>query len=308
MRILHVTSSLRVGGAEAVLYDLAAGLQRRGHTQGVACIHPGPFAARIEALGIAVTVGWNVHRAVRRFAPDVVHSLLWAANFLMRFASVPVVAAHHLPWPSEGKLRNALDRATLRFVRPAVAVAPHVQASLPFPSRVIANAVDTHRIRAAIPVPRAALGLQDDDFVVGSVGRLIARKGFTRLVTMFARLQLCCAHARLVLVGAGPDEQALRRLAQDLGIDPWVRWVRADCAHGYFSLFDAFVLPSHTEGDSIAMHEARAWGVPVVTDDWEALDHLAAAPHRPPPPVSQLGAMIDAYERMFAAASGHGVT
>jgi len=69
------------------------------------------------------------------------------------------------------------------------------------------------------------------------------------------------------MVGDGPDRGRLEQLAHDVGIARHCYFVgyQEDVA-GYYRLFDAFVLPSVTEGTPVSAIEALASGTPVVAN------------------------------------------
>jgi glycosyltransferase involved in cell wall biosynthesis len=108
---------------------------------------------------------------------------------------------------------------------------------------------------------RAALGLSDAP-AIGWIGRLSAEKGPDLALEALARVP---RPARLVVIGGGRDEVALRARAAALGIDDRITWagVLPDAAR-FLPAFDAFLLSSRTEGTPIALLEAIAAGVPVV--------------------------------------------
>jgi glycosyltransferase involved in cell wall biosynthesis len=131
----------------------------------------------------------------------------------------------------------------------------------------IINGVDTNRFK---PNPalrerlRQELGL-DAAFVIGSVGRLVPVKDYDtliRAVALLSRRQHCF---RLVLVGGGPEEQKLKSLVQEQGVEERVLFMgrRNDIAE-LMNIFDVFVLTSLTEGLSNTLLEAMATGLPVV--------------------------------------------
>ena len=103
--------------------------------------------------------------------------------------------------------------------------------------------------------------------VILSVARLAKQKNFPLLLHAFAviRQQL---DVRLVIIGEGPEREALEQLIQTLGLDqsvsllghennPWSSMLRAD----------VFVLPSEEEAFGLVLVEAMACGLPVIATD-----------------------------------------
>lgn len=121
----------------------------------------------------------------------------------------------------------------------------------------------------APPLPDFANDLGDDGLpIVLSVARLIPDKGGADLVRALPHVQ-AEAPCRLRLVGAGPEENRLRALAVELGVETSVELPgyleKGDLANAY-NRAAVFALPtSHKEGFPLSILEAMAAGLPVVT-------------------------------------------
>jgi colanic acid/amylovoran biosynthesis glycosyltransferase len=108
-------------------------------------------------------------------------------------------------------------------------------------------------------------------------GRLSAAKG---LPILFEALQKVVPHHAdliLTLVGDGPDRIALEALAADLKLSPYLNFVgyqSQDAVCQYLHNSDIFVLPSFSEGLPVALMEALAAGVPVVTTTVAGISEL----------------------------------
>lgn len=291
IRILHVTSSLKIGGAETVLCTLLEQLPRDRFEHHVIYFHDGPMRARIEMHGIPLypvsgllalydPFFWiSLYSLIKQINPNHIHSLLWAANVasrvVARLLAIPVTSVYHNNVDQDGTLRNLLDRWTVCFAHALVAVSDDVADSLcanaPYIQResvhVIKNGVDYHeitRIGKEQAVSRESLGFSRDHLVIGSVGRFVSIKNYPLLVCTFALLHANYPHARLVLVGQGPEERDLRFLVQKLGIADYVEFVVGQKASGYYPMFDFFVQSSDKEGVSIALLEAMSMGIPCI--------------------------------------------
>jgi len=125
---------------------------------------------------------------------------------------------------------------------------------------------------------RLKLGLPDDAFLVGSVGRLASIKNPSSLVRMVALTRSSNVH--LVLVGDGPDREFLERSASSLGIASRVHFV-GDIPHrevgAILRELDAFALASYSEGMSNSVLEALAAGLPVMASDIPAQREVLVA-------------------------------
>jgi glycosyltransferase involved in cell wall biosynthesis len=99
------------------------------------------------------------------------------------------------------------------------------------------------------------------------VGRLARQKGLYELLTGLKLALAAGAGARLVIAGAGPEEDKLRRFVAAAGIGHAVSFVGPVCGaskSGLFARSDLFVLPSHAEGLPYALLESMAAGVPAI--------------------------------------------
>ncbi|WP_129309106.1 glycosyltransferase [Streptomyces sp. L2] len=244
MKALHIITGLGIGGAEQQLRLLLRHLPVDCDV--VTLTNPGPVADGLAADGVRVThLGMagnrdlaalpRLVRIIRRGRYDLVHTHLYRAclygRIAARIAGVrAVVATEHSLGDSQMEGRpltagvRALYLAGERLGRATVAVSPTVAARLgrwgvPAPRiEVVPNGIDLDRFRhdpGRRRRARAALGLPDDAFVVGGIGRLAPGKRFGVLIRALAQLP---SDSHLLLVGGGPEESALRRLACEAGV------------------------------------------------------------------------------------------
>ncbi|MFX0196114.1 MAG: glycosyltransferase [Candidatus Hodarchaeota archaeon] len=100
---------------------------------------------------------------------------------------------------------------------------------------------------------------------VGSVGRLVERKGFKYLIEAAKLVLDEYPEARFVIVGDGEERQELEKLSEDLGIRMYIDFKghRNDIRE-ILQTFAVFVLPSLREGLPLVLVEAMAEGKPIL--------------------------------------------
>jgi len=115
----------------------------------------------------------------------------------------------------------------------------------------VANGIDIHQ-----PLPdgqplRQALGADDRTFLFGSIGALISRKSHHHIIQALHLFNQAFPEAcwKLIIVGAGPEQQKLVKMAADYHIlDKVVFTGFKSNAMEYLAAFDVFILASHSEG------------------------------------------------------------
>jgi glycosyltransferase involved in cell wall biosynthesis len=141
---------------------------------------------------------------------------------------------------------------------------------------------------------RRELGLPEEAPVIGSIGRLNEQKGHRYLLDAAARVFATMPDARLVLVGDGDQEPALRAQAQALGIAPRVVFAghRTDVP-ALLESFDVFCISSTYEGTPLTLFEAMAAGKAIVSTAVdgcrEVLEHERTGLLVPPRDAEALG-------------------
>jgi glycosyltransferase involved in cell wall biosynthesis len=290
--------SVRAGGAQQVILNLAQGMTERGlpvdlvlATAVGAFLDRLPPAVRLVDLR-AGRVGRSLvplTRYLRRERPRVLVSsmshanlvALWAAKLARR--ATPVVATVHTTVSQTnvqrdglgGRLWPYLVRTFYPWASSVVAVSGGAADDFARASglprdrvRVIYNPVITPSVislaRRAPDHPWFAPGQPP---VILGVGRLAPAKDFPTLIRAFAEVRRRCP-ARLIVLGEGEERKALEALVRELGVSDDVALPGyRDDALSYMAGSALFVLSSAWEGLPTVLIEALAAGAPVVSTD-----------------------------------------
>ncbi len=291
-RILFVSTSTTLGGAEKTLHALATLLNPKSFTvSGVVSLKPpGAYARRLQDQGVQVLSldlqGWPSLRDLRRLGeiieslrPDLVHALMYQAIQLCRLAkrrafpfklvSSPRVSYRTRPaWSllADRLLKGADDLLISECASSREFLVRRLGYD-PAKVRTIYNGVDISGWSVSgieRQHKRLELRLESRELLIGTIGRLDLQKGHAVLIEAMARLRERVP-LRCVIIGEGPQGPGLRDRVGRLALENrvWLLGERED-ASSWLSGLDLFVLPSLWEGLPNALLEAMALGLPVV--------------------------------------------
>ena len=283
------------GGVARHVVDTArAGIP--GHRLVVLCPE-GPLAERLRQIGAPVLTGAfgpdagpvasarTLRRAVRTLRPAVVHTHLAyadiiAAGVLAADRSVTLISTEHgiaadasvyHRSPVKAKMTAAVHHARLRRADEVIAVSNSTREVMSrrwapsCPVTVIPNGVDIEAVRDVVGAPeRRALG---EGLRLLSLSRLSPEKRIDALLRTMPALLDRDAHATLTVAGTGPEEQALKDLASDLGVADSVRFPGFVDPWEAMRDHDVVVQLSAWENLSYTLLDAVAAGLDVVATD-----------------------------------------
>ncbi len=290
-KISHVIAPAEFGGLEQVVINLVSGLAGRGVEVDLTAIvdreadkHPFVMSARDARIDLTTLVihgrkYWQevglLRRNFRRSGSRVVHTHGSRVDVLAGWA------AHRegVPWVSTvhgftgGDLKNQLYErvqvARLRRADRVVAVSDDLGNQLRERGvgpglRVIPNA--RPRLPVAPPAhARQRLGLPQEGFLVGWVGRMTGEKGLDLFLTSL-RDSAMPSDVQAVIVGDGPMREELQARTDQWGLTSRIRWLGVVSNAGpLVSAFDLVVCSSRTEGTPMVLLEALAAEVPIVS-------------------------------------------
>ena len=112
---------------------------------------------------------------------------------------------------------------------------------------------------------RRELGLNENDYVYGSIGRLAYPKNYEFLINSHQALKEIKPGAKLVLIGEGPERVKYENLISLYKLENEIILTGEIMeASKYLKAFDLFVLPSIFEGLSLSLIEVISAGVPAI--------------------------------------------
>lgn len=292
--IFFYTDSRVLGGAENAMFMLLESLDRAAW-EPTLLLEDAPEVAPLEERAVALEVPVRriaplplgltgarrlpaLARLLRRERPAVFHAHMsspvackWglAAAVLARVPAVlgtVQVGAYEPPDRSASWQLRALARGVDRYLAVSREIAGELVERLGWPAakvEVVYNAVDVARV--AVPAPpglREQLGGSETRPLVLTPARLDAQKGLPVLLEAIAEVP----EALFLLAGEGPERAALEAQAAALRVADRVRFLgRREDIPQLLAACDIFALPSLYEGSSLAVLEAMAAGIPIVS-------------------------------------------
>lgn len=300
------TYAPHVGGVARSVAAFTRSFRARGHRVVVVCpIFEGAPAretdvVRIPALqkfngsdfSVVLPVPGALNALVRELEPDVIHAhhpfLLGAtAHRLARAYRIPMVFTHHTMYERYTHYVPGDSPALKRFVvslstsfanlcdlvfAPSESVAQEIaRRGVTAPVEVVPTGVDTEALGTGDgPAFRAELGIPDDAFVVGHLGRLAPEKNLPFLTRAVARFLAAEPRARFLVVGVGPSADDLAAVLRAGGLTGRLHTagiLQGQSLVNAYHAMDAFAFASLSETQGLVVAEAMAAGVPVVALD-----------------------------------------
>jgi len=290
MRILQLSSARALGGGERHLADLANGLSRRGHEVYAALVPASPLPGQLWNLSkenlielplrnsLDVASALKLARFVRRNQIEIIHAHLardypLAALAARRADGARFVITRHVLFPL-----SRIHKLVLRRVERVIAVSQAVVDGLI--AQKLLNRDKIVLIHNGVDLDRFAKSKESDSvetqntgarLCVGMIGELAPIKGQDTFLRAAAIVSARRDDVDFIIAGedkshAGENRLGLERMIEELELSKRTRitgW--ADDVAELLRSFDVFVSASRSESFGIAIAEAMASGVPVVS-------------------------------------------
>jgi glycosyltransferase involved in cell wall biosynthesis len=305
MRVLHCIAGLTGDGAQRLLLRLTRGLQ--SHAVQSVIVNLGqatPLVSDFEAANVPViSLGMlpavrdlpgavaHLRRTIHDLEPDLVQGWMYHANVMALLARL--AGRYNLPivWNIRRGLDDYRERSlsTRAVIRMSSMFSRYVESIIycseksryqhetfgyaPSGGRVMHNGFDTEKFAPsprARQEARALFGAQDDEVIIGNIGRYDIAKGHRHLLEAFALVAACIRKVRLVCVGRGmdPDNSDISNMITRAGIAERVTLLgERDRVERIYPGFDIYCSSSISEGFPNVIAEAMACALPCVVTD-----------------------------------------
>ena len=298
-----------MGGIETHVYEVARRLVKKGVEVTILTTMPRhtfaqmPREAESEGMRIIRVNAWShtsdfciapqIYPAIKAGAWDIVHCqgihtiVPPLAMLGARRARIPFVVTFHTGGHSSS-LRNKVRSTQWHVLRPLLAGAEHLIGVSRFEAEYFRNMLQLPARRfsvipngATLQAPTGQAGATAGETLIVSPGRLERYKGHQHMISALPKIRERRPDARLLILGAGPYESSLRKLAQDSGVAESVE-IRAIPASDRqamartLSQASLVALMSEYEAHPVAVMEALSLRRPVLGIDTAGQRELAA--------------------------------
>jgi len=293
MKILLLTTHLRMGGVPIYVITLAGALKKLNHDTCVASAG-GELVRRLERQGIThITVDidtkseahpkllvalYHLFWFIKENGIEIVHTHTRVTQVMAGALSV-LTGARHVS-TCHGFFKPRFGRRLFecwgrRVVAISEAVREHLVNDFKVKKsriKVIHNGIDQEAFKKVYSdeekkAMRKEVGLRDGP-VIGIIARLSSVKGHKFLIRAMKIVTEKIRDAQLLIVGEGEEEVALKALVSQLGLGDCVVFTRTVLDTSWVhAIIDVFVLPSIQEGLGLVLLEALCCGRPVVASD-----------------------------------------
>jgi glycosyltransferase involved in cell wall biosynthesis len=295
-KILHVTYDMRIGGTEMVIKNIIEGADKAKFEMSIFCIEQpiGPWGQELQANGTAIhsknrkegfdfSMIANIRKVLTGEKIDVIHCHQYTAWVYGVIAAIGlntkvIFTEHGRFYPDSSSWKRRIVNPILSFVTDSItAISKATKQALVDYEFLSANKIDViyNGIKALTVTSeeerqalRNELLISEDDIVLGTVARLDPIKNHPMMLDAFNSVLKNHPNAKLIIVGDGELNSALKEQCNELDISDQVIFTGyITNPSNYIQIFDIFLLSSLSEGTSMTLLEAMSVGKPCVVTD-----------------------------------------
>jgi glycosyltransferase involved in cell wall biosynthesis len=307
MKVLHIITSISRGGAENHLLDLIQfQVANRWEVMVAFLKGDGYWKLRLEEIGVVVVClemktsldvfpVFRLIRLLKKTTPDIIHAHLGRAEivawlalqcFEKSFSSL-IISKHndegYQKIPFQRQIERLIGKSSSHVICISEAVKGYFQRRWDdnsLPMSVVhyginanyfssARFEDVENLRTSLNIPKGVL-------VFGIIARLVKQKGIDYLLESYrSYLDEASQATKLIIVGAGPDDEKIREQIERLKVSKNVilAGFREDI-NIVMQVFDVFVLSSRFEGFGLVLLEAMASKRPIIATRVSAIPEV----------------------------------
>lgn len=300
MKVLHVITSLKIGGAEKLLVDSIPLYVEKGNTVDILLLDGEEtiFTKELKEQKICniydLKVSMRNPFAIFKIRPylkkyDIIHVHLFPTLYWVVFASFFLRKVPKLIYTEHNTYNRRRDKKYFKIVEKfiygkynrLVAISDETRDNLadwldldgPADVLTIYNGINISKFKGASSFDKELLGIPSDNKVILMTARFDTQKDQNTLIRSMALLNR--PDVSLVFVGDGPLKKDSMELVSELGLDEQVLFlgIRSDVPQ-LMKMADVCVLSSHYEGLSLASIESLASGNPFVASNVPGLKDI----------------------------------
>lgn len=271
MRIVNVMFAKTGGGIEQAFVDYSDGLRNRGHEVHSLTAPDAWAIGQLQSRGLEVQTLWNLNeydllasyrikKYIDKIKPDIV---IAHANRAVGLTLRAIKGKYPLVGVVQNYSTRRYGAVDAVFTTTNDLIATLISEGIAsdkihhIPNMVQCRELPHRPVRRNPPV-------------IGTLGRFVAKKGFDVYIEALAQLKHNGVPFTAILGGNGEEEQSLRALAKERGLEKYLQFVGwVGDRRAFYQSLDIFCLPSLHEPFGIVLLEAFAHGVPVVSGNSE---------------------------------------
>lgn len=301
LKILKVCTSRSWGGMELNMALMCEKLRARGHEVVPVCHSDSPIEKRLRANGfepIQLDLKSYFHpfkifklaRYIHKLNVDLIHADysrdLWTIVPAMRLSKkMPLILLKHIG--TQKPKKDFLHTWIYSHVDYIIAISNVIKKNIiethPVPAEkvgVLYHGVDFKRFRYSEKTRqkvRAEFGLQDDEILIGIIGRLQFSKGYPEFLEMAKRIMVDFPKSRFMIVGEatrGENKEAdliISQIEQMKQPEKIIVTGFRDDIPELLAAMDLFVFPSYAEAFGLVLIEAMSMHLPVVSSNCDGV-------------------------------------
>lgn len=302
IKILFAIDYLKIGGAPSVVYYQAKYLNKEEFDIYLMTLYPtkGPnYLEQIDFLPSDKIINFKlknrslfdfstwlkIYRFLKKEKFDLIYTHLFLTNTIVRILAIitrvsVIISFEHSCYWNKKIWQKKVDKILSYFTDKIIVSTKAVKNFTSKQEKI--NRDKFYTILNPIVVPdrkdvnienlRKELNIEDNSFVILTLGRFSKEKGLVHLLEAAEKVIKKIKNINFLLIGYGHLENQLRKEIKKRGLEKYCQLViDPSRAKEFLYIGDIFVLPSLREGQSMVTYEAMAVGLPVIASNLDSI-------------------------------------